>query len=153
MRPKQQSALRKLFSPNSLLQQIKFYYVSGTKVSLRRYTGIYRHIQAFAFKVLQVCGSWASRNDALQMFFLTPNTNRNMFAGKFVKSERFLAVLREHIVSSELRFVKWVRFFEQNCSVKWVIFFASFCWLSDFLVENLKLKRRLMISTGTCGRI
>ena len=106
MRPKQQSALRKLFSPNSLLQQIKFYYVSGTKVSLRRYTEIYRHIQAFAFKVLQECGSWASRNDALQMFFLTPNTNRNMFAGKFVKSERFLAVLREHIVSSELRFVK-----------------------------------------------
>ena len=29
------------------------------------------------------------------MFFLAPN--RNMFAGKFVKSERFLALLREHI--------------------------------------------------------
>ena len=44
-------------------------------------------------------------------------------------------------MSSELRFVKWVRFFERNCIVKWVIFFASFCWLWDFLLENLKLKR------------
>ena len=30
------------------------------------------------------------------IFFLTPN--RNMFAGKFVKLESFLAVLREHII-------------------------------------------------------
>ena len=30
------------------------------------------------------------------MLFLTPN--KNMFAGKFVKSERVLAVLREHFV-------------------------------------------------------
>ena len=30
------------------------------------------------------------------MLFVTPN--RNMFAGKFVKSERVLAVLREQIV-------------------------------------------------------
>ena len=44
-------------------------------------------------------------------------------------------------MSSELRFVKWVRFFERNCIVKWVIFFASFCWLWDFLLENLKLKK------------
>ena len=43
-------------------------------------------------------------------------------------------------MSSELRFVKWVRFFERNCIVKWVIFFASFCWLWDFLLENLKLR-------------
>ena len=49
-------------------------------------TEIYRNIQTFAFKVLQECSSWASRNGTapfLQMFFLTPN--RNMFAGKFVK--------------------------------------------------------------------
>ena len=43
------------------------------------------------------------------------------------------------IMSSELRFVKSVRFFEQNCILKWVIFFASFCWLWDFLPENVKL--------------
>ena len=33
-------------------------------------------------------------------------------------------------------FVKWVRLFEWNCIVKWVIFFISFCWLWDFLMEN-----------------
>ena len=44
---------------------------------------IYRNIQIFAFKALQDCSSWASRNGAVQMLFLTPN--RNMFAGKFVK--------------------------------------------------------------------
>ena len=59
-------------------------------------TEIYRNIQAFTFKVFQECGSWASRNDAVQMLFLTPN--RNMFAGKFVKSERVLAVLLEQFV-------------------------------------------------------
>ena len=84
-------------------------------------TEIYRNIQTFAFKVLQKCSSWASRNGAAQMFFLTPN--RNMLGGKFVKSERFLTVLREHIIFN----FKWVRLFEQNCSVEWVIFFASFC--------------------------
>ena len=48
-----------------------------------------------------------------------------------------------------LRFVKWVRFFERNCIVKLVILFASYCWLWDFLLENLKLKKSLMMSTGT----
>ena len=48
---------------------------------------IYRNIQTFAFKVLQECSSWASRNGVVQILFLTPQ--RNMFAGKFVKSERF----------------------------------------------------------------
>ena len=102
---------------------------------------IYRIIQTFAFKMLQECSSWASRNGVVQMFFLTPN--RSVFAGKFLKSERLLAVLRKHIfsTSSELRFVKWVRFFEGNCIVKWAIFFASFCWLWDFLLENLILKK------------
>ena len=59
-------------------------------------TEIYRNMQIFAFKVLQECSSFASRNGAAQMFFLTPN--RNMFAGKFVKSERLLTVLQEHII-------------------------------------------------------
>ena len=94
MRPKQQSALRKLFSlssnhpqANEILQRL------WNKSFL---TGICRNIQTFAFKVLQECSSWASRNDSLQIFFLIPNRNR--FAGKYVKSETFLAVLREHIV-------------------------------------------------------
>ena len=57
---------------------------------------IYRNIQTFAFKVLQECSSWASRNGAVQISFLT--LHKNMSAGKFVKSERFLAVLQEHII-------------------------------------------------------
>ena len=59
-------------------------------------TEIYKKIQTFTFKAFQECGSWASRNDVVQMLFLLPN--RNMFAGKFVKSERVLAVLLEQFV-------------------------------------------------------
>ena len=44
-------------------------------------------------------------------------------------------------MSSELKFVKWVRFFEQNRIVKYVTLFASFCWFLDFLLENLKLRK------------
>ena len=36
------------------------------------------------------------KNSVVQIFLLAPN--RNMFTGKFVKSERFLAVLQEHII-------------------------------------------------------
>ena len=43
---------------------------------------IRRNIQTFAFKMLQESSSWASRNGAVQMIFLTPN--KNIFAGKFV---------------------------------------------------------------------
>ena len=102
---------------------------------------IYRNIQTFAFKVIQECSSWASTNGVVQIFFLTPH--RNLFPGKFVNSESFLALLREHIISmsSELKFVKWVRFFEQNRIVKYVTLFASFCWFLDFLLENLKLRK------------
>ena len=57
---------------------------------------IYRYILTFAFKVLQECSCWASRNGATQMLFLT--SNRNMLAGKFVKSERPLAVFGEHFI-------------------------------------------------------
>ena len=53
--------------------------------------------------MLQECSSWASRNGAGQIFVQA--LNRNMLAGKSVKLERFLAVLREYIIS-ELRFVK-----------------------------------------------
>ena len=36
-------------------------------------TVIYRNIQTFAFKVLQECNYWASRNSAVQMFFSDTN--------------------------------------------------------------------------------
>ena len=108
--------------------------------------------------MLQECSYWASRKGAVQIFFLTPN--RNMSAGKFAKSERLLAVLREDIIFN----VKWVevrKIVEWNCIVKCVIFFASFCWLWDFLLENLKLRKkvwwcqleRLVMSIGTSGQI
>ena len=29
-----------------------------------------------------------------------------------------------------------------NCIVKWMIFFVSFCWHWDFLLENLKIKKK-----------
>ena len=96
MRPKQRAALRKLFSlPQSPTQP------PSDKILLPLWnknflTEIYRNIQTFAFKVLQEHSSLASRNDAAQMFFLTPN--RNMLAGIFVKSERFLTMLREYII-------------------------------------------------------
>ena len=100
---------------------------------------MFRNIQTFAFKVFQECNYWASRKGAVQIFFLTPN--RNMSAGKFAKSERLLAVLREDIIFN----VKWVearKIVERNCIVKCVIFFANFCWLWDFLLENLKLRKK-----------
>ena len=59
-------------------------------------TQIYRNTQTFAFKVPKECSSWTSRNGAVQTFYLTPD--RNMFAGKFVKSEKLLTVLREHAI-------------------------------------------------------
>ena len=96
MRPKQRAALKKLFS---LFQSPLHPLSNKTLLSLwnRNFlTEIYRNIQTFAFKVLQECSSLASRNDAAHMFFLTPN--RNMFAGTFVKSERFLTMLRERII-------------------------------------------------------
>ena len=83
-RLKQRVTLRKLSSLPST-------HPPPDKILLRLWnknflTEIYRNIYAFTFKVLQECGSWASRNDVKQMLFLT--LNRNMSAGKFVKSER-----------------------------------------------------------------
>ena len=138
-RHKKWAALRKLFS---LLPT----QPSSDKILLRLqnkyfYKEIYRNIQTFAFKVLQECSYWASRKGAVQIFFLTPN--RNMSAGKCVKSKRFLAVLRSILLpmSSELRFVKWVRFFERNCIVKklWPVLLV-FVFVG-FETEHLKLKK------------
>ena len=75
--------------------------------------GIYRNIQTFVFKVRQECSSWASKNGAVQMFFMAPN--RNMFAGKFVKSEKFWLCCGSMLfsTSSEMRFVKWASFLNE----------------------------------------
>ena len=36
-------------------------------------------------------------------------------------------------------------FYERNCILKWMIFFASFCWLWFFLLENLKSIDKLQL--------
>ena len=65
-------------------------------------TKIYRNMQAFAFKVVQECSSWESRKGVVQLFFLA--SKQKMLARKFVKGDRFLAVLREHVILN----VEWV---------------------------------------------
>ena len=72
--------------------------------------------------MFQECGFWASGNDPVQMLFLMPN--RNMFAGKFVKSKRVLAVLREQFVVN----VKLVEIREMS-EVFWE---KLYCKMSDF---------------------
>ena len=137
-RPKQQAALRKLFShpPD------KSFLPLGSKNFLAEK---YRHLQTFAFQVLRECSSLSSTKGTMQMLFL--KSARNMFAGKFVKLVSFLAVFCGNILFimfSELWFVKRI-FFEGNLILKWMIFFDSFCWLSDFLLKNLKLRDKLQI--------
>ena len=131
-------------------------------------TKIYRNIQttnicfqsASRLRYLGV-KKWCSAN-------ILPDTKQKMHARKFVKSERFLAVLREILLSmsSELRFIKLMRFFWaklyckncknskncRNCFVK-IIFFISFCCFWQFLLENLKLKETSGMSTGTNRQI
>ena len=114
-------------------------------------TEIYRNMQTFAFKVLQECTSWASRNGAVQILH-----HKNMFAGTFVKSEEsFLTLLRQHIIFNAKRVV--VRKICEVFRAK-LVFFAGFYWLWDFLLENLKSKKNLKkktltMSTGMSGRI
>ena len=76
-----------------------------------------RNIQTFSFQVLRECSSWAYKNGAMQMFFLT--STRNVFAGKFVKWVRFLVALQEYnfynVEWVEVR--KMIEFFERNCIV------------------------------------
>ena len=100
MRSKHWAAFRKLFSlhPSSLPPD-KILLHLWNKNFLKE---IYRNIHTFAFKVLEECSSWLLRNGPLQIFFLIPN--RNMFGGKFVKSERFLIVFREHNIFN----IKWL---------------------------------------------
>ena len=116
-RPKQQSALRNVFSlPPSHSPLDKTLIRLGNKFFFKE---IYRNIQIFAFKVLQECSSWVSKNDAVQIFILTPH--RNMFARKFVKSERFLAVFGSILfsLSSELRMTEvfWAKLYCKMCDL------------------------------------
>ena len=108
LRTKQRAALKKLFSfPSTHSPPDKILLHLWNKNFLMK---IYRNVQTFAFKVLQECSSWASRNNAVQLFFLT--NNRNTFAGKFKGQKDFWLCCGRILfsMSSELRLVKWVRF-------------------------------------------
>ena len=94
-----------------------------------------KYFQAFTFKVLQECSSWASRNDAAQMFFLTPNWK--ILAEKFVKWERFLALLREHIIFN----VEWVEFHKMS-QVLWTKLYCKMSELSRRFLLAFRLSAR-----------
>ena len=87
-------------------------------------TEIHSNIHTLAFKVLQECSSWMSRNGAMQIFF---SPNRKMFAGKFIKWEQFSVVLRGHISFN----VKWV----VVCRMKDVFWVKLYCKMSDLYVS------------------
>ena len=121
-RSKQRAASRKLFSlpPKPLPpspHQMKYTASMEQNFSygdIKKYTDIcFNGVPRMYFLV--------SRNGAVQMFFLTPN--RNMFAGKFVKSDRLLAVLREHIIFN----IKWVEVHKMK-EVYWA---EPHCKMSD----------------------
>ena len=79
-RLKQRAALRKLFNlPPNRPHHVKSYYVSGTKLFLRRYTEIYRYLLSKRFKnPVLGCQEIVHCN----FFFVMPN--RNISAGKWV---------------------------------------------------------------------
>ena len=80
---------------------------------------------------IDICFQIASR---MQLLGVKKWCSANIFSDprqkdvcwKFVKSERFLPVLREHIAFN----VKWV----EGCKM-------TFCWSGNFLLGNLKLKK------------
>ena len=118
-RSKQRAALRKLFSlPQSPIPSDKILLHLWNKIFFRE---IYRNIQTFAFKVLKESSSWASGNGAVQMIFLTPN--RNIFAGKFVNWESFLAVFWEHVIFNFKRV--------EICKMSEVFWAKLYCKISD----------------------
>ena len=140
----QLTAIRKLFSappppPHPLTRQ-------KDKILLRLWalekSFSYGDIQKYAdfyFQSTSECSSWSLRNGAVQIFFLT----EKCLPENLLREKGFWLFFGSILfsMSSELRFVKWVRFFEQICIVKWVIFFASFCWLWDYWLENLTAQK------------
>ena len=102
---------------------------------MQKYTGICIH----SVSIVQLLGvkKWCSAN-------FVSNTKQKNFGSRTCKVKGFWLCCKSILFSrlSELRFIKWVRFFEQNCIVKWMNIFSSFCWLWDFLLEKNKNKKK-----------
>ena len=127
----------------STFHQIKPFFASGTKLFLPRYTGIYRellskHLENAVLVYLEI----------MQWKYSFSKTNQKHFCWKTCKvSKDFGCVAGEYffLILSELRVLKWARFFERSFTVKWMTFFASLWSFWDFLQDNLKLKGKLQI--------
>ena len=133
------------FSPN--LHQIKSYYVSRRNIFIRGCLEIYRHLLSKCFK-----NAIIGRQERVQCkYFFWHQTETCLLEN--LQSQKDFWLLREDIIFN----VKWVevcKIVERNCIVKCVIFFANFCWLWDFLLENLKLRKKaLVLSIGTSGDV
>ena len=133
------------FSPN--LHQIKSYYVSRRNIFIRGCLEIYRHLLSKCFK-----NAIIGRQERVQCkYFFWHQTETCLLEN--LRSQKDFWLLREDIIFN----VKWVevcKIVERNCIVKCVIFFANFCWLWDFLLENLKLRKKaLVLSIGTSGDV
>ena len=112
--------------------------ILGTKIFLQGCTEIYRHLLSRYFK-----NAVLGRQEMMQCKYFFWNQTENCWLEN-LSSEKGFWLRCESILfsmSSELRFLKWVRFFERNSIVKWVIFLVSFCWLWGFLLENQKNKK------------
>ena len=116
-RSKQRAALRKLFSlPHPTPHQIKPYYVFGIKIFLRRYIEIYRHLLSIWFKN----AVFGRQEMVLNKYF--SDTKQKHVCWKFVKSENFLAALREHIIFN----VKWVEVRKMS-EIFWAKLYCKMC--------------------------
>ena len=106
--------------------------------NIRRYIEIYRHLLSKCFK-----NAVLVRQEMVQCkYFFWHQTE--ICLPENLQSQKGFWLCWASILfsgSGELRFAKWMRFFERNCIVKCVVFFAGFCWLWDFLLENMKLKK------------
>ena len=140
---KQRVTFRKLFSlPLTQPHQIKCYYVFRKKNS---YIYIYRYIQKYtdicfqSISKMEFLGlkKWCSAN------VFSDNKQKHVSWKIFKVRKVFGCIARTYHFQCQVSrgSYKWVMFSERNCVVKWAIFFPSFCWLWDFLLENLKLKR------------
>ena len=121
--------------------RIEFYCFCQTKIFLRRYTEIHRHLLSKCFRNTVVGCQGMVLHHFWKCFF--QHQTETCLLENLWSEKDFWLCCGSKLFSMSLKFIKSMRFFEWNCIVKWVIFFASFCWFWDVLLENLKLKKKL----------